>query len=62
VVAAAINELGNVASMRDHLDEAEARFRRAADIYRAVYGGPNWPTRRARPSMPARSETPDARR
>jgi serine/threonine-protein kinase len=24
--------------MRDHLDEAEARFQRAADIYRTVYG------------------------
>jgi serine/threonine-protein kinase len=37
-VAETVNELGNVASMRDHLDEAEARFRRAVDIYRAVYG------------------------
>src|ERR1700676_2591856 len=37
-VAETLNELGNVASMRDHLDEAEARFQRAAGIYRAVYG------------------------
>src|SRR6202040_3012582 len=37
-VAETLNELGNVASMRDHLDEAEARFQRAADIYRTVYG------------------------
>jgi serine/threonine-protein kinase len=37
-VAETLNELGNVASMRDKLDEAEARFRRAVDIYRAVYG------------------------
>ena len=37
-MAETLNELGNVASMRDRLDEAEARFGRAVDIYRAVYG------------------------
>jgi eukaryotic-like serine/threonine-protein kinase len=37
-VAEILNELGNVASMRDKYDEAEARFRHVADIYRAVYG------------------------
>jgi serine/threonine-protein kinase len=37
-VAETLNELGNVASMRDKLDEAEVRFRRAVDIYRTVYG------------------------
>jgi tetratricopeptide (TPR) repeat protein len=33
-----MNELGNVASMRDNYDEAEARFQQVVDIYRAIYG------------------------
>jgi serine/threonine-protein kinase len=37
-VAEAVNELGNVASMRDNYDEAGKQFRRVADIYRAIYG------------------------
>ena len=37
-VAETLNELGNVANMREHLDEAEDYFRRTVDIYRAVYG------------------------
>jgi serine/threonine-protein kinase len=38
-VASVLNELGSVAYSRKYLDEAEARFGRMADIYRAVYNG-----------------------
>ena len=37
-VADTLNELGNVANMREDLDRAEAYARRVVDIYRAVYG------------------------
>ena len=37
-VAFALNELGNVELKRGKLDEAEERFRRAVEIYRAVNG------------------------
>jgi len=37
-VALALNELGNVEVKRGKLDDAEARFRRAVDIYRTVNG------------------------
>lgn len=37
-VAEAVNELGNVASMRNNYDEAGKQFRRVVDIYRSIYG------------------------
>ena len=37
-VASAVNDLGAVALRRGNYDEAEAAFRRMADIYRMVYG------------------------
>jgi eukaryotic-like serine/threonine-protein kinase len=37
-VADTLNELGNVAEMRDQLDDAEAYYKRVVDIYRAIYG------------------------
>lgn len=37
-VADTLNELGNLASMREQLDEAGAKFTRVVDIYRSVYG------------------------
>ena len=36
-VASALNELGRIARQQGRLDEAEAVFRRMADIYRKVY-------------------------
>jgi serine/threonine-protein kinase len=37
-VASALNELGIVALQRDHLDDAEAYYRRTVEIYRSVHG------------------------
>lgn len=36
-VASALNELGNTAYWRGHLDDAEAHFGRMLEIYRTVY-------------------------
>ena len=41
-VASAVNELGSVALQRERYDEAEAAFRRMADIYRAVYANKHY--------------------
>ncbi len=38
-VASALNELGTIARLERRFDEAEARYRQMADIYRDVYGG-----------------------
>ena len=43
-VASAVNELGTVALQRDRLDDAEAAFRRMADIYATVYPGGHYLT------------------
>ena len=37
-MADTLNELGNVASLRNDYVDAQARFERVADIYRAIYG------------------------
>jgi serine/threonine-protein kinase len=37
-VADTLNELGNVAEMRDQLDDAEKYYLRVVDIYRTIYG------------------------
>jgi serine/threonine-protein kinase len=41
-VASALGELGKVAMQQGKLDEAEADFRRQADIYREVYKGKHY--------------------
>jgi len=35
-VAETLNELGNIDSMRNHLNEAEAKFLRVVNIYRSI--------------------------
>ncbi|MGE3473789.1 MAG: tetratricopeptide repeat protein [Vicinamibacterales bacterium] len=37
-VASVVNELGTIARLEKRFDQAEAHYRRMADIYRAVYG------------------------
>jgi hypothetical protein len=37
-VADTLNELGNVASLRNDYVGAQTRFQRVADIYRSIYG------------------------
>jgi tetratricopeptide (TPR) repeat protein len=41
-VASALGELGKIAMQQGKLDEAEADFRRQADIYREVYKGKHY--------------------